>query len=559
MSDDNFDVNIPPIVSELKDGTTIVTDSNDKIDVEKILRKEFENSALDFNQQKHTYSRYLGGTENSTDNSLTLSDIDTYAENPQNNLQNIKKINSIVKQYVNKDDIIGKINESVQIYTNTQYSLKYPTLITDKNKNKNKLEKIVKPLIESFNAKVDIKNFINVGTSTAFLEGNFISYLRTDPKSGKAVIDFYPLSIIEITEYNVDGEPAVLFNVNELRSKLRVNSRKKKNGKDIFYDKVDEIVKNNYPKEVYDAYKNNEKYALLNQKRIGVVRINNLGGLYGLTPIFKALKPALMLENIENADETIVRVRAKKIVHQKLRKEVSGTDYAKQALTEMAYAHTNLVNAWKNKTVLVTTPWYVESISYISDNTPLTDTDTLKAYRSRVFNALGINFMDTEANLNLSNVSVKDLMKTIDKIAESLSAVINKYYKLLLEENNIDITFAPEIQIASSETLSIEMRKTLAEFLFTKLGASYDTSYNILGISDANTEAIKRTTEKEQGYDEVFIPHANYFTTTTNNDGTNTNNTNNTIKEDNNGGRPKSKVETKKQKYDSVRNESKVE
>ena len=124
MSDDNFEVNLPPIVSELKDGTTIVTDSNDKIDVEKILRKEFESSALDFNQQKHTYSRYLGGAENFTDNSLTLSDIDTYAENPQNNLQNIKKINSIVKQYVNKDDIIGKINESVQIYTNTQYSLK---------------------------------------------------------------------------------------------------------------------------------------------------------------------------------------------------------------------------------------------------------------------------------------------------------------------------------------------------------------------------------------------------------------------------------------------------
>ena len=167
--------------------------------------------------------------------------------------------------------------------------------------------------------------------------------------------------------------------------------------------------------------------------------------------------------------------------------------------------------------------------------------------------------MDTEANLNLSNVSVKDLMKTIDKIAESLSVIINKYYKLILEENNVDITFAPEIQIASSETLSIEMRKTLAEFLFTKLGASYDTSYNILGISDANTEAIKRTTEKEQGYDEVFIPHANYFTTTTNNDGTTTNNTNNTVKENNNGGRPKSKVETKKQKYDEVRNESKVE
>ena len=334
------------------------------------------------------------------------------------------------------------------------------------------------------------------------------------------------------------------FNVGDLKSKLRPKSRKKKNGKDIFYDKVDAIVQSNYPEEVYTAYKNNEKYAILDPKRVGLVRVNNLGGLYGLTPIFKALKPALMLENIDNADETIVRVRAKKIVHQKLRKEVAGTDYNKQALNEMAYAHTNLVNAWKNKTVLVTTPWYVEDISYISDDTPLTDTDTLKTYRSRVFNALGINFMDTEASLNLSNISIKDLMKTIDKIAESLSGIINKYYKLILEENGLDISFAPKIQISSSELLSVEMRQKLAEMLFTTLGSSYDTAYKVLGVSDANTEAMKRQHEKTLGYEEIFMPHANYYTTTNGDEGSGT-------------GRPRGE-ENDKQKYDDSLKENKT-
>lgn len=535
MNDTDFDVKVPPLISTVDDAI-IVTDTEEGKNIKKIL----EQSAYDFKQDIHTYSRYLGGEE-SFNNTLTLSAIDEYAENPQNNLSNIKKINGIVKEYINKDDIIGKVYESVQIYTNTQYQLKYPTLINDKNKNKNKIEKTVKPLIESFNNKVDIENFIDIGTSTSFLEGNFISYLRTDPTTDKAAIDFYPLSIIEVTEYNIDGEPIVLFNVGDLRTKLKPKSRRKRNGKDIFYDKVEEIVKNNYPKEVYEAYINNEKYAVLNPERVGLVRINNLGGLYGLTPIFKALKPALMLENIENADETIVRVRAKKIVHQKLRKEVGGTDYTKQALTEMKYAHTNLVNAWRNKTVLVTTPWYVESIGYISDDTPLTDTDTLKTYRSRVFNALGINFMDTEANLNLSNVSIKDLMKTIDKIAESLGKVINKYYKLLLKENDIDISFAPEIQISSSELLSAEMRQTLAESLLTTFGSSYDTAYKVLGVSDANTEALKRQHEKELGYEEIFMPHANYYNQT--GDGEN--------------GRPRGK-ENGKQQYDDSRQENKV-
>lgn len=549
MADTDFEIKYPENATVVDDDIIIVTDCKDDKDIVQDVKSMLEKSSLDFEQKVHTYSRYLGGADNPTSDTLTLSDIDTYAQNPQGSLSYIKEINSIVKQFVNKDDIIGKVYESVQIYTNTQYTLKYPDMTDTKKKDKNKLETMVKPLIEKFNQKINLKDFINIGTTTSYLEGNFISYLRTDPKSNKAVVDFYPVSIIEISEYNIDGEPAVLFNVNELKSKLRINARKKKNGKDIFYDKVEEIVKNNYPAEVYSAYKNNEKYALLDPKRVGLVRVNNLGGLYGLTPIFKALKPALLLQSIENADETIVKVRSKKIVHQKLRKEIAGTDYGKQALNEMSYAHNNLINAWKNKTVLVTTPWWVESIDYVTCDDELTDTETLKTYRSRVFNALGINFMDTEASLNLSNVSIKDLMKTIDKIAEQLCNIVNKYYKLLLEENHIDISLAPEIQITSSEMLSMEMKQKLAETLFTKFGSSYETAYKVLGISDANTESVKRQKEKQLGYDEIFMPHANYYTTTTNEQNNNN---------DNNGGRPKAKEETNKQKYDDVRNKSKI-
>ena len=539
MSTENFEVKFPnntSAVDAVDDDVIIVTTSGNENETD--TKRMLEQSALDFEQKRHTYSRYLGGEETVTD-TLSLSDIDTFADNPQGNLSNIKQINTIVKRYVNKDDIIGKVYESVQIYTNTQHTLKYP--IMDKSKNDKKLNNVVKPLIDSFNKKIDIKNFINVATTTTFLEGNFISYLRLD-KKGKAVVDFYPISMVEISEYNIDGEPAVLFNVNSLKTKLRITSRKKKNGKDIFYDNAEDVIKNSYPTEIYNAYKNNENYALLDPKRVGLVRINNLGGLYGLTPIFKALKPALLLDGISNADETIVKVRSKKIVHQKLRKEIAGTDYAKQSLNEMQYAHNNLINAWKNKTVLVTTPWWVESIAYISDDTPLTDTETLKTYRSRVFNALGINFMDTEASLNLSNVSIKDLMKTIDKIAEEIKKVVDKYYKVLLEENGIDLFLAPEIEISSSEMLSIEMRKQLAETLLTTFSSSYDTAYKVLGISDANTEVAKRKHEQELGYDEILTPHSNYFTTTNKTD----------------SGRPRGE-DNEKQRYDDVRNKSKVE
>lgn len=539
MSKDNFEVNLPPQVTE-QDDVVIVTSVDNETDTMNSIKKTLETSALDFEQKRHTYSRYLGGEESTTTDTLSLSDINDLAENPQNSLDDIKKINAIVKEYVNKDDIIGKVYESVQIYTNTQHSLIYPNNLEENDKKK--VEEEVKPLVENFNKKIDIENFISTGVGTSFLEGNFISYLRINAKKNQAVVDFYPVSMVEVTEYSIDGEPAVLFNVRNLKSRLRINSRKKKNGKDIFFDQMEKMIKNNYPPEVYKAYKNNENYALLDPKRVGLVRVNNLGGLYGVTPIFKALKPALMLESIENADETIVKVRSKKIVHQKLRKEIAGTDYNKQALDEMSYAHNNLVNAWKNKTVLVTTPWWVEDIKFISDSTPLTDTDTLKTYRSRVFNALGINFMDTEASLNLSNVSIADLMKTINKIAENLAKIINKYYKVLLEENNKDIALAPEISIMTSELLSMEMRKSLAEFMFTKLSSSYSTAYEILGVSSAETESIKRKDEEKKGYEEVFVPHANYFTTTN--------------KGESNNGRPRGEANDKQQ-YDDTRKKAK--
>jgi hypothetical protein len=545
LNDENFEVKLPDNITMADDNTAIITDSDSDDEAIKKLKKELDVSAFDFKQTAHTYSRYLGGLETTSDSSVTLSDIDSYANNPQNSLDDIKNINKIIKQYVNKDDIIGKVYECVQIYSNTNYSLKYPELIEEKDKEK--LKEVVEPLIKNFNEKINIKSYIGNGISTGFLEGNFISYLRTDKKSNKAVVDYYPVSMIEITEFNIDGEPAILFNVQELRSKLRITSRRKKNGKDIFYDAMEKLIKDNYPQEIYNAFRKNEKYALLDPKRVGLIRVNNLNGLYGLTPIFKALKPALLLESIENADETIVRVRAKKIVHQKLRKEVGGNDYTTQALDKMKYAHNNLLSAWKNKTVLVTTPWWVESIQYISDDTPLTDTNTLKTYRSRVFTALGINFVDTEANLNLSNISVKDLMKTIDKIAESLSDVINKYYKTLLEENGIDVELAPTIQIASSELLSLDMRKSLAEFIFTKLGGSYSTAYDILGVSSAETEASKRKDEKDNGYEETFKPHESFYTQS----GSNNNDANG-------NGRPRGE-ENKKQKYDDSRKENKVE
>lgn len=538
MNNENEDFKV--IISNADESTVVVTDADDKFDVNKIWEEILEKSAYNFQTKKHLYSTNIDNNSSGSNNEITVEDIEDYSNNPQNNLSTIQEINKIIKTFVNKDDAIGRVYECIQMYTNPSYDLIYN--IDKEEHNSDEIFEI-ENLIDNFNNQVNIKKFLKNGVPTSYLDGTYITYLRNTNDNGY-VIDTYPVGVAEISEFMIDGEPLVLFNVNTLKQKLKHKSRKNRKNKEILFDDLDDIVKNNYPAEVYKAYKNNEKYAILDQKRTGVVRVNNLDGLYGLSPIFKALKPAIVVNNIEVSDDSTVKARGKKIIHQKLRKEVAGTDYNKQAYNEMAYAHENLLSAWKNKTVLVTTPWYVESIAYVEPKADTTNKDTLNTYRNKEFTALGISFLDTyNATIDVSKISLDGLMRYIDLIVLQFADIINKYYKVLLENNSKDVSLCPKIQIKCSELLSIETKKSLAEFIFTKLGGSFETAYNILGVSSADTEASRRIKEKDKGYEETFVPHSNFYTQNGNNN-------------DNDVGRPKGE-DSKKQQYDKTRTEIK--
>nr|DAT84941.1 MAG TPA: hypothetical protein [Caudoviricetes sp.] len=548
MADNNTD-DFEVIVSDV-DGVSILTENSDKeLSVSEMVDKVFEQATHNFLSKNHQYSTIVKDSSYSSNNEITVDDIEEYAQSPQNDLKKIQEINQIIKSFVNKDDIIGRVYECIQMYTNPSYDIIFDNDLIDDADDEEKQE--LTNLIKDFNKQVNIRKLLNQGVPLSYLNGTYVTYLR-NTNDGNYIIDIYPLGVVEISEYTVDDEPLVLFNVDTLKQKLKFTSRKNKKNKEIVFKDAEDVVKNSYPKEVYDAYRNGDKYAVLDQSRVGVVRVNNLDGLYGLSPIFKALKPAIVLSNIESSDNATVKARGKKIIHQKIRKEVAGTDYAKKAFEEMAYAHDNLIDAWKNKTVLVTTPWWVESISYVEPNTDTTNKDTLNTYRNKEFTSLGISFLDTyNATLDVSKISLDGLMKYIDMIICQFADIINKYYKVLFVENNKDTTLCPEIQIKPSQMLSVETRKSIAEFVFTTLGGSFETAYDILGISNAKTEIHRRQIERENGADEVLIPHQNFY----NQSG---DTTNNTVDNDSNdkGGRPKGE-ETEKQLYDETRNEIK--
>ncbi len=491
------------IISSKKDDTVIITST------EELTQKLLFSALNAYDSSNQRYSAYLSDGRSPSDK-ITPEYLDELSENAQNDISKIKVINSIIRKQINKNDIVGKTVESIETNINTEIKLSYNNESLDENKMKQLTN--VKNFINSFNEDIKLKKLIRNAVTTPYCEGTYISYLRHKDNGGY-VVDYYPLGVCEISDYDINGEPVVLFNVQELRTRLQKVYKKNRKNTPLFFKNMDEEVKANYPEEVYDAFVGKEQYAKLDIKYTGVIRTGNMNRKYGLSPIFRSLESLSMLETFDNADRVNSKAKAKKIIHQKLRKEVLGTDFTKKGFEEMAYAHNNFMSAWKQPTVVVTTPATVEDIKYVEPEIELTDTNTVNNYRSRVLSTLGIGFlMDSNSqSVSTANISVTQLMRTINKISEQLEDIIKKWYKQALEDNGLPVDCCPTIQIIDSEQLEFELKKDFAELLFCKFNTSYETAFEILGLS-VEDEKQKRIKENQENLQDVFFPRGTAYT-----------------------------------------------
>ena len=522
------------IRSKTSDGTEVVTSA------EAITDKWLANAVAGYDATNQKYSAYLKDGNSSSDK-LTPEYIDELADGTQSDLKKIQVINNIVRKEINKDGIVGKTVECVTSNINTKTKISYDNEITGRNKTKQLQQ--VKDFISAFNKAINTKRLIRTSIPTTFVEGNYICYLRHEDNKYK--VDYYPLGVCEISDYDVNGDPVVLFNIKELRSRLQKVYKKTKKNKALFFQNIEDEVKANYPKEVYDAFVAKEEYAKLDVRYSGVIRINNLNRKYGLTPIFRAFKDILMLDTFDNSDRVNSKAKAKKIIHQKLRKEVMGTELNKKGFEDMSYAHENLMSAWKQPTVVVTTPPTVESITYVEPKIELTDINTVNNYRSRVLAALGIGFLMDSGSQSVStaDISVTQLLRTINMISEQLEDILQKWYRQILIDNGLPVEYCPTIQVIDSEALDFDMRKDLASTLYTIFNGSMSTSLELLGI-DVNDEKEKRIKENDENYDsEIFYPRASTYTTSVKDAKT----------VEDKGGRPADSKNQAKQSYDQTR------
>lgn len=480
------------------------------------------NNLLDFEQASYNFKTNKHLFENVTKNenkqfSTTMEELNNLAKSPQTNVNKVIKINTLIKYYTNKDDLVNTVTRSINHNTNTKYTINYPEL-PPKNKGK-KLKEQLEKLMKDFLENIDVSKQIRKECKSTFSEGTYFTYLRDNSKGTYGIVS-YPLGLCVLTDWVVDGEQLIAIDMDKLKSLLQKNQAKYKNIKSSFIEfpsSVEEEIKNNYPPEVYKAYKDKSKLAILNPKRTGIHKVSNDDGdgTYAVSNIFVALPSLLMLETIEKTDRDLVLMKSKAIFYQKLRKELMGQDYSKtKNFGEIKWAQEEFAKAMGQKTVIYTSPAYAEDIKVVQAKTELTDTITVSSYRNKVMNSLGISFLanDSKSSFNTVEVSIQELLREINFIVEQFENTLNKYIKVVCEQAGISIEYAPTISIEKTENLDNEKLFKLIDVYYSKLGLSMKTIFDKLGL-DYQTEVDRRKEENKNNIDEdVFYPHVTSFT-----------------------------------------------
>ena len=217
---------------ESDDDTTIVLTS------EQIAQNWMRKALESYNPYNRQYSVQLNEQTSIGSDSLSVEDIKQLSINTQSDLNKILKINSIVRQVINEDDIIGKVYETIIANLNTNIRNSFDNL-PDKYKKKTKSE--AENLIKQFHKETNLKYILSTSIPTVFVEGNCIKYLRSN--NGHYVIDTYPLGVAIVSDYSVNGIPYVLIDIRELTNRLQKTTLKGKKNRPLFFKNLTDEIK----------------------------------------------------------------------------------------------------------------------------------------------------------------------------------------------------------------------------------------------------------------------------------------------------------------------------
>lgn len=496
------------IVSGVGD-TIVATTSN-----EEMFARRIEVAVRDYFSGNDRFASVFEGDNSTT--AVTIAKIDELANNPQNSISKTREIASIVDYYIIKNYLIGMVDTIIRSNLNTNYKVSYNQVPFEKGRNNKKRLENAKKIVEDMLDKIDVKKLIRISIPATFDHGNYFFYMDYSPNQEKYTIHIFPLSIARVAPYRIDGEPVLMIDMTELKNRLEHNLPKKRGGKAYFFQKYEEEITKAYPKEIVEAFRSKDQYAVLDHRRTGVMRAGedaDGASLYGVSQIFRALRDIVILDKFAEVDDSASSVKAKNILVQILRKDLLGPGGDRKAFNDIAFAHGELSRAVKNKICVYTASPAVEDVKWIEPKSNLIDKDNVTLYENRVLTTLGIGFLasGTVGSTISANISLKQLMRQINYISQQLEHILEKFAQVALNEHGIEAEYMPKITVIDSEQLEADMRIDLAKMLYADLGLSRQTVLETLGF-DINDETERRQSENNKNLNGVFFPYMTAYT-----------------------------------------------
>lgn len=504
------------IVSGVDDTIVATTNSTN----ENMIAERLEVAVRNYFAGNDRYASVFEG--DSSNSAVTIARIDELAVNPQNSISKTREIANIVDYYIIKNYLIGMVDTIIRSNLNTNYKVSYNQVPSEKGRNNKKKLENAKKIVEDMLDKIDVKKLIRISIPATFAHGNYFFYMDYSSNQDKYTIHIFPLSIARVAPYRVDGEPVLMIDMTELKNRLEHNLPKKRGGKAYFFQKYEEEITKAYPKEIVDAFRNKDQYAILDYRRTGVMRAGedaDGASLYGISQIFRALRDVVILDKFAAVDDSASSVKAKNILVQILRKDLLGPGGDRKAFNDIAFAHGELTRAVKNKICVYTASPAVEDVKWIEPKSNLIDRDNVTLYENRVLTTLGIGFLASGSigSTISANISLKQLMRQINYISQQLEHILEKFAQVALDEHGIEAEYIPRITVIDSEQLESDMRIDLAKMLYADLGLSRQTVLETLGL-DIVDETERRKSENEKNLNEIFAPYLTAYTNSSNND-----------------------------------------
>ena len=504
-------------LGDYNNGQILVTSTKSEAEIQKRTNEILSAALNRYGNSAKQYQSSVFTADDSNNNELTIDEINTLANGIHSTLANVTESNTYILRMLDTNPLFGLAYSIFYAVINTNYRLIYSNPYGIET-NENILQE-VRDLIDAFNNDVSIEDVIRNALSGVYTEGNYVLYLELD-KNKLPQIQNFPLSFCYPSYYMSGNDRVLEFDVNKLKNKLRKTYTKTKKNKAVYFENIEKEIKANYPAEVYQAYKAGEKVVKLDSRYGKCLTINSYGRQFGVSPLFKALKSSIVIDNLIKADIAASKSRSKIIIFQKLSNKLLGDKGEKRGLAEQELAHQQAAQALQTSSCLYTAPAFVESIEYVQPNNNNKEAvDMMKQYNTQLLNALGISFYDSESATGTSvTVSYNGLLKIVNSISESLSKIISRFYQEVLEFYGYDRQLAPIFKICPAEELDLDKKIELAKMLYTTFNCSLQTSLEYVGIN-VEDEVARRQSENDNGTYSIMFPRATSYNTTENNQG----------------------------------------